>query len=833
MGAGAVTGGGLGNATGSISISTADLLRAVSVSRSAGRQIEAALGGIDRGTKRAEQGIKSLDISLKSLAGGLGIGLGIAGALQIGRVTIDLAKSAAQADASRGAFDRLATGVGESGDRMFAAMRKASDGMISDARLVGTANQAMLLKAADTGEEMATLLEIARVRAEASGKSFEDAFSRLSLGIGKREPEILDEIGLVLRLIPAYAQYAAELGKSANQLTEIEKTQALYNEVVRQSKDLIDQSADAGDNASKKFQRYEASIENAKKATGEFLLTLGLAEGLEAFGKQLESTTKDVNTFRDNAIRVRTELGLNPLLLAIGLLPPEEARAEGIRGQIRGHENIRSHLQEGIEGATRRGGEAAQIAEMEAKLRQVNAELGQFRAQLALAGGVANATRPFGHQFAGGAAAPAGFTLEQLADQRNAKLEFETEIQGIERDAAGARLDATRQYESQRTETIASYEQTIAREAEDFGRQRARAQAQFQKQIADIAEDAGKREANWQEDLAEKLADFQSDSAERIADAQEDAAKRIAEIEEDYHKNRERAERDHRDKLMDAAARLDATAVFQEQRNFARQSADAKEAHDEAISDAQESLQERIDKERENLAERIADEQEAHAERLADAREADAERLADLQESHAEQQRLEDEDRALRLSRMAEDHAAQLASLSAANAERMAEIDRQKADELKAAQDAHLQQLADLGIYNKAWKAIQDAREREALESWGKFWTEFNKALKVFGPMTEAEAKKNQWSGLNLSDPTTYPGFAAGGWVGRDGPIMAHAGEYVLNRQQAAMQGGARSATLNLAAGAIVVNAAPGMNVGDLAAAVRSEIVSVFGELAN
>lgn len=749
MGRGAVTGGlfgggaNMGNAQGTVTIDMADVRRAVQIARTASRQIEQSFSGIDRGTRQAERSIGGLGTSLRGLGGVLGVGAGIAGALKLAQTTVELAKTAAQAERTEMAFDRLVSGIGESGDQLLDKMQEVTDGVISDQNLIQTANSALLLKAADTNQEMTNLLEIAAARSSASGRSIEDVFNRLALGIGKREPELLDEIGLVLRLPPAYERYAAELGTTADQLTEAQKTQALYNEVVRQSAGLLADNANQADNNAKKFERAAAASQNARIALGK--------------------------------------------LFADEVATAAQRYAEILQGIV--------SLLNRIEGA-----QPESFGTLEA--RRFGAP-----APNPLAG-----PRITASNFGGGAMprAVAQFDPQQMAAQREAQIEFGQEMAQIERDAASQRLDATRQYESQRTDTIASYERTIARDAEDFARQRARAEAQFARQVAELSQNAARREADLAEDLAERIADLQSSASERIAEAQNATNERISEIEEDYRRSRERAERDHRDNLLNAAARLDATAVFNEQKRFARQQQDAQDAHDEAISDAQEALQERVDQERENLAERIAQEQEAHQERLANAREADAERSADMQRDFEEQKRLEDEDRAIRLQRMAEDHAAQLASMAAAQAEQMAEIDRAEAEELKSAQEAHLKELEAAGLFNKSWKAIQDAREREALQSWDRFWQEFNGRLRMQGPPAPTQAQNNQWNGIQLADPSTW-NFSSAPPATRGGDVRS----------------------INVAPGAIQVFAAPGQSAQSVAVEVRNEMTRLFREIAQ
>jgi len=411
-----------------------------------------------------------------------------------------------------------------------------------------------------------------------------------------------------------------------------------------------------------------------------------------------------------------------------------------------------------------------------------------------------------------------------FAARREARIDFARQIQEIERDANEQRLDATRSYESQRSQTISEYERTIAREAEDFGRQRLRAQEAFLRQIGDIEEAGRRRNAEMAADLVERIGELTSDSGQRIAEAQADTNKRIQEIEADYQRNRERAERDHRDRLFDAAARLDAVAVFTEQRNFKRQQADADEAHREQIDKLNDQLAERTQKEQQNLAERIAQEQRANAKRLAEAKAADDQRIADMREEFARRLAEEDADRAIRLARMAEDHAAQLAQQAAAQAERLAQIDRHAAEERKAAEDAHLKQMQELGgVVAKGWLLIQEAIQKAMLKSYD----EFNKDLakrdkRLMQAMSEAEAGPS--GGLNLAN---LPGYATGGWVNRTGLAMVHQGEYVMNRQQAQRAGG------SLTIGALNVYGTPGMNEQDLARAVRGELVSVLRGVAN
>jgi hypothetical protein len=558
--------------------------------RNVANDVTRSFGRIDAAAKRTQADVQraaqqqaqfgaGLGSALGITPGGLAAGLGVASVAQLARTSIELAKSAAQAERVRQSFDDMAASAGEGGDRMLASMQRASRGMISDSQLILTANRAMLLGVADSSEEMAKLLEIARVRGQAAGLTFEEAFNRLALGIGKLEIEILDELGLAVKLLPIYERTAAALGKRANQLTETEKRQALFNDIVRQSEPLLAQAGNRAESNADKFEKFAASIENAKQQVGLIVVDSGLADWLDDVGRKVLDATTRWREFREAVQRGRTQGDVGVGLRAIGGLEPDERQIVDIRGNIRFLERMQAGLQQGL---TRDG---APTADLQNNLRDVNTQLAQFRAQLALAtDAIPTRSNPggFGAPTGARAGAAAGFTADELAKQRAERISFAQDLAAVDRSAAQDRLEATRDYEGQRSETIASYERTIAREAQDFARQRARDIARFNDQIGDLQRDAAKRETDWLEDLNERIADATADTNERIADATEETNKRVADIERDYQRDRERSERDHRDRLLDAAARLDAQAVYNEQRSFARSEREAEEARNDA-----------------------------------------------------------------------------------------------------------------------------------------------------------------------------------------------------------------------------------------------------------
>lgn len=69
----------------------------------------------------------------------------------------------------------------------------------------------------------------------ALGRDLGDSFDRLIRGVTKAEPELLDELGIILRLENATRKYGQEIGKSKDELNEFERSQAVANEVLEQA----------------------------------------------------------------------------------------------------------------------------------------------------------------------------------------------------------------------------------------------------------------------------------------------------------------------------------------------------------------------------------------------------------------------------------------------------------------------------------------------------------------------------------------------------------------------------------------------------------------------
>jgi hypothetical protein len=97
-----------------------------------------------------------------------------------------------------------------------------------------------------TREQFMQLGEVAKGASQALGLNMSDAVSRLTRGITKLEPELLDELGLFTKVGKAAEDYARKVGKTESQLTDFERRQAFANAVLKEGRDKFSEIAQEG-----------------------------------------------------------------------------------------------------------------------------------------------------------------------------------------------------------------------------------------------------------------------------------------------------------------------------------------------------------------------------------------------------------------------------------------------------------------------------------------------------------------------------------------------------------------------------------------------------------
>jgi hypothetical protein len=132
-------------------------------------------------------------------------------------------------------LEQLGVASGVNLPKVAKELAAVSDGAISLRDAMTATAQAS--SAGMSAENIKRMGEVARNAAQALGVDMSNALDRLSRGITKLEPELLDEIGIFTRTEQASIDYARALGKSVGALTSFEKRQAFANAVLAEGEE--------------------------------------------------------------------------------------------------------------------------------------------------------------------------------------------------------------------------------------------------------------------------------------------------------------------------------------------------------------------------------------------------------------------------------------------------------------------------------------------------------------------------------------------------------------------------------------------------------------------
>ena len=145
------------------------------------------------------------------------------------------------------------------------SLQKATQAQLSFAE-AGQAS-AIGLAAGLTADQINQIGIAANNASKALGRNFADSFDRVLKGIVKGEPELLDELGIILRLEEATRKYAQANNIARDDLTAFQRSQAVFNEVIGQATDKYAVMAEGVDPSG--IQRLATALEDVKNVAME------------------------------------------------------------------------------------------------------------------------------------------------------------------------------------------------------------------------------------------------------------------------------------------------------------------------------------------------------------------------------------------------------------------------------------------------------------------------------------------------------------------------------------------------------------------------------------
>jgi len=193
---------------------------------------------------------------------------GLVGAYATLAANVFAATAAFQVLKEAAAFENLISGLEAVGAAAGRNLTFASEKLVEVSGFALSTERAMRSMALGVSsgfstEQMEKLTTVARGASLALGRDMGDAMDRLTRGAAKLEPEILDELGIMVRLDDATERYATTIGKSVGQLSQFERRQAFLNAILEQGDKKFGQIAESID--TNPYDRLAASLANLQK----------------------------------------------------------------------------------------------------------------------------------------------------------------------------------------------------------------------------------------------------------------------------------------------------------------------------------------------------------------------------------------------------------------------------------------------------------------------------------------------------------------------------------------------------------------------------------------
>jgi len=547
--------------------------------------------------------------------------------------------------------------------------------------------------------DLAEASDIARVAQDAAVLSMTDsseALSRIIYGITTHNTVVLRTAGLLINANQAYTEYAKTIGKTAKQLTEAEKTQAMMNAVMKEGENIAGTYEAAMREPGKLLRSlpryfYEIGVEMGKS----FLEPFGTALfSLKEFTKALKTAVSEGGSLAPALEKVGqiaadlvedlvawAELWLEKLPQTEEEFEAVATSIEGVREDIKDTGDIVVNFVAEVSGllnvlsflfqAMVKQVETLAIALMlpiRVVVTGINAViLGYKGLDAALHGNIKEAREygeamqaEFGKMITGTYAHIKAMVQREesaFADIKHgitdAYSEGKETVEGFWREAtesaesgsqdmvraveaAAANIELANQEMAETLEEInTGVQQKITAITVRETWKAIDAQIAAQRQLIDAERATAKRRAQIQQQFTAAMAQAQTQYSSAVTQAASDRGERLADIERDYQKQIRDIQRNYQQSAEEAIRNRDALALKQAGQQRDRELQEAGESRDEQNADAQKQYQKQL--EQAQLA--LQQQEEAARENL---RKQQEELIAALAEE-AEQQRIADQ----------------------------------------------------------------------------------------------------------------------------------------------------------------------------------------------
>ncbi|MBZ0294495.1 MAG: hypothetical protein K8L99_18165 [Anaerolineae bacterium] len=232
-------------------------------------EAKSEMSGLGQTFRGTAANVQSAGRFVLGAVGAVALGAGAASVALLG-----MAKDASVLEGIEEAFDGLVTSTGKSSKDMLRSLQEASAGMANQQELMLTYNKAAQLVSTTFANQLPDAMDELTKVASATGQDMGYLMDSLVTGVGRLSPMILDNLGIQVDLTQAYDDYAASLGKTADELTKTEKQSALMAQVMKKLEDNTASLPDVFGQTDTKMAQFESRMDNIRFAIGRGVLPI-------------------------------------------------------------------------------------------------------------------------------------------------------------------------------------------------------------------------------------------------------------------------------------------------------------------------------------------------------------------------------------------------------------------------------------------------------------------------------------------------------------------------------------------------------------------------------
>jgi uncharacterized protein (DUF2164 family) len=263
-------------------------------------KIVGRLDAIEKERKQSQDGFKSMSKGMVNDFKKVGAAIGLAfGAQELVSFGKEAVKLASQMEGVERAFKRIG---GANSANLLEGLRRATRGTVSDLQLMQKAVQASNFKI--PLENLASLFKFAQARARETGESVEYLTNSIVLGIGRKSPLILDNLGISAVEL---RERLKGVGVEASSVGDIAK---IIGEIAEEE---LAKMGNQADTTADKIEQLNTVLENAKVLLGE-----GLVEAADAYIEKVTPIAEETKEAADSILELAKNTGYLDAIMKVG-----------------------------------------------------------------------------------------------------------------------------------------------------------------------------------------------------------------------------------------------------------------------------------------------------------------------------------------------------------------------------------------------------------------------------------------------------------------------------------------------------------------------------------